>query len=60
MWASMSTIDCDMRVELQNQRFVFRDFNIDYDRPFCLVFIKSLQAILLTSQVAISITSSST
>ena len=56
----MSTIDCDMRVELQNQRFVLRDFNIDYDRPFCLVFIKSLQAILVTSQVAISITSSST
>ena len=54
----MSAIDCDMRVDLQNHRFVLRDFNIDHDRPFFLVFIKFLQAILVTSQVAISITSS--
>lgn len=34
LWASMSAIDCDMRVDLQNHRFVLRDFNIDHDRPF--------------------------
>ena len=56
----MSAIDCDMRVDLQNHRFVLRELNIDHDRPFCLVFIKFPQAILVTSQVAISITSSST
>ena len=35
-----------MRVDLQNHRFVLRDLNIDHDRPFCLVFIKFLRAIL--------------